>query len=508
MLAAGLVLPVATVELARAAGTAGASGEADSPGTRSTAALAAEGRELFSRDWQQSPPEAPALDGLGPLFNAVSCVGCHRQAGAGGGGPNENNVNLLSVRPVGRFHPVRFRSTARRLHPAFSQDTPNLVLHHFGEPSPEYSEWRDGILARPGKAALDARLRPSRRVGSVLLELSQRNTPALFGAGIIDAIPVGVLRDEAERQRRNGAVSGRVARTARGGAGRFGWRGQVATLADFVRTACANELGLQTATHPQPVSPVAAPDALPRAATDLTEAQCDALTAFCASLPAPVSEDWSAAQTAEAGQGEQLFASIGCGECHRRDLGPAVGIYSDLLLHDMGSSLSDPVPALPEFAPASPSPGFSSGYSGGAPISLAQTSTTNILQEWRTPPLWGVRSSAPYLHDGRAATLEEAVLLHAGEGLPAVRRFKALNDKNRGVLISFLNSLAAPGKDHPAVLEYVAPAVAGQVGRPEPPAQPGMAQAGPLSFGATGFSFDLESVARVLDQSGAADAPE
>jgi hypothetical protein len=65
-------------------------------------------------------------------------------------------------------------------------------------------------------------------------------------------------------------------------------------------------------------------------------------------------------------------------------------------------------------------------------------------QEWRTPPLWGVRDSAPYLHDGRAETIEQAIALHDGEAKRSMRRFFQLSADQRTQLMAFLDSLAAP----------------------------------------------------------------
>jgi hypothetical protein len=69
---------------------------------------------------------------------------------------------------------------------------------------------------------------------------------------------------------------------------------------------------------------------------------------------------------------------------------------------------------------------------------------TNLAQEWRTPPLWGVADSAPYLHDGRAATLLEAIVLHGGEAKPCTERFLALPAGDRMAILEFLGCLKAP----------------------------------------------------------------
>ncbi|WP_425476357.1 di-heme oxidoredictase family protein [Paraflavitalea speifideaquila] len=93
--------------------------------------------------------------------------------------------------------------------------------------------------------------------------------------------------------------------------------------------------------------------------------------------------------------------------------------YTDLLLHDMG-------------------PGLDDGYTEG-------TATT---PEWRTPPLWGLGLSKKsqggqyfLLHDGRATSIEAAIGLHGGEGLPSSNGYKQLSAEDKRKLIQFLESL-------------------------------------------------------------------
>jgi CxxC motif-containing protein (DUF1111 family) len=140
-------------------------------------------------------------------------------------------------------------------------------------------------------------------------------------------------------------------------------------------------------------------------------------------------------------EGEAAFETIGCALCHRREIGNVAGIYSDLLLHDMGSALSDPVPANSRRRH-----GAMGGYSGGFidASSVADASANTATQEWRTPPLWGIRESAPYLHDGRAATVEEAIVLHGGEALTSVENYLELSLDQRASMVAFLNCLVAP----------------------------------------------------------------
>jgi hypothetical protein len=112
----------------------------------------------------------------------------------------------------------------------------------------------------------------------------------------------------------------------------------------------------------------------------------------------------------------------------------------------MGPGLSDAAPALPEGG----SSRQSSGYGGGSVLPInpfaapASSSLAELRREWRTPPLWGVRDSAPYLHDGRAATLEEAIRAHGGEAEAVVEKFRALTAMERDSMLTFLGTLAAP----------------------------------------------------------------
>jgi CxxC motif-containing protein (DUF1111 family) len=120
--------------------------------------------------------------------------------------------------------------------------------------------------------------------------------------------------------------------------------------------------------------------------------------------------------------GQQLFSAIGCANCHIPTLqtGPSpirqlnnatFHPFSDFLLHDMGS-LGD----------------------GIAQAGAGQT-------EMRTAPLWGVRILTTFLHDGRATTLSQAILAHAGQGAAAAEAFSDLNSPQQAALIAFLNSL-------------------------------------------------------------------
>jgi CxxC motif-containing protein (DUF1111 family) len=171
------------------------------------------------------------------------------------------------------------------------------------------------------------------------------------------------------------------------------------------------------------------------------------MVAYVRSLPAPVALDLPPPEGSLAiERGRQLFRSVGCEGCHTAELGTIRGIYSDLLLHDLGPKLKDPS-AYYETVD-------DTGSSRGAGTS-----------EWRTPPLWGFRDSAPYLHDGRARTLEEAVALHGGQGAASAHQLRTLPGTDRSLVEAFLKRLVAPGSaGSPEV-----PRAAEVEARPSPP---------------------------------------
>jgi CxxC motif-containing protein (DUF1111 family) len=153
--------------------------------------------------------------------------------------------------------------------------------------------------------------------------------------------------------------------------------------------------------------------------------------------------------------GAKQFAAVGCADCHAAQLGSVAGIYSDLLLHDMGPELGDSgnygvfVPDAPEEEQQDEAvPSLTQAPNGPpmAQLTKAQREKTlgALRQEWRTPPLWGVRDSGPYLHDGRAETLEQAIAFHGGEAANSAKAFFMLGPQERAQVITFLKSLTAP----------------------------------------------------------------
>jgi CxxC motif-containing protein (DUF1111 family) len=245
----------------------------------------------------------------------------------------------------------------------------------------------------------------------------RRQAVPLYGIGLIESVPEEAILANADPDDADGdGVSGRPNRIA-GRVGRFGWKADEPTLERFVAKALQQEIGITTPLRPTEEEGLRKVDCDPAADPEDDGTHLRRLVDFLRLL-APLEEKPRKESDA---RGAELFASAGCASCHVAEL-PVVGsdlpardrarLYSDLLLHDMGSPLADGI----EVAEAE----------GG---------------EFRTAPLWGVRESAPYLHDGRAPTLETAIGLHNGEAAGARDRFLALPGEDRAALLGFLATL-------------------------------------------------------------------
>ena len=157
---------------------------------------------------------------------------------------------------------------------------------------------------------------------------------------------------------------------------------------------------------------------------DMTRKQFTALVSYVENIPAPRRElPIDSAELATVERGETLFASVGCADCHVPNLDGVRGVYSDFSLHSLSDDLN---------------PGYVKETEVPLPKDYPQ------LDEWKTPPLWGVADSAPYFHDGASPTLESAIDRHAGAAKHVRNRYLALPQHDRAALVSFLKTLRAP----------------------------------------------------------------
>lgn len=229
---------------------------------------------------------------------------------------------------------------------------------------------------------------------------SLRRTPAVVGLGPIELVERAAIEELADPDDEDGdGVSGRLP------SGRFGWKARFPDLTLAVAAAFANEFGLSSPWFGERDDPTPAHP-------DLTREEVEAVAEYVRSLPPPRSRG------VVGDSGAALFDQVGCAACHRPSLTlpgdrPPIAPYTDLLLHDMGRALAD---GMPE------------GNATG--------------EEFRTPPLWGLADHAgPYLHDGRATTLDDAVRMHGGEAGRSLQKYLSLTAADRRHLLAFLNRL-------------------------------------------------------------------
>ncbi len=382
--------------------------------------LVQNGKVLFEHEWQPHDQLSPEGDGLGPVFNAKSCAACHFQGGVGGAGPNQHNVTAFEVEP-------------RPLHP---ETIVNGVIHTFAvnsifQETDEYVRKMFPVV-RKGERIIGICNSVTIRDFDPL-RVTSINTPALFGSGLIDGISeIDIQRNMYARTIKvigrefqlefDSTPIGRLRQLPDGRIGKFGWKGQFATLEEFVSAACAVEVGLTNPGRPQEKPKHQGPDT--DAGLDLNGEQFLSLVTFVEELLRPELVMPSDASLSDVLHGQQLFASIGCADCHTPDLGSVSGIYSDLLLHRMGKRED-------------------TGY-GRVERDIPVPENYPKPDEWKTPPLWGVADSAPYFHDGDSPTLHDAIMRHEGEGDGSRDKYKLLKESDRRSVVMFLQSLRAP----------------------------------------------------------------
>lgn len=356
---------------------------------------AAAGHALFERNWVAAPASPAASDGLGPYYNARSCAACH--ADGAGGDATLATMNLVVGDPV--YGDILQLRAVTGMKSEVQAELALTVVEQVLLPGGAVVD-----LSRP--TLLLSGLRHGHDAATLAAATSLRRAPNLHGLALLERVPLEQLQAHADPDDHdNDGISGRLAAHT----GRFGWRGTASTLREQVARALSLDLGLGT-----PQFPSAAGDcteqqldcrAAARAVTgDAVEAPAiviDLLLAYLGSLPSPA--------TPTVGEGATVFAELGCAACHAPQVDVAdqqLHPFSDLLLHDMGPGLAD---------------------AGGS--------------EWRTAPLWNLGKSERLLHDGRAASLDEAVLWHGGEASASSEAYRKLNPPQRAVLHDWLLGL-------------------------------------------------------------------
>ena len=376
-----------------------------SPDTASLDAIA--GQALFEKNWVQAPSSTRSSDGLGPHFSNRSCAACH-PGGGRGSGPQSNTLQLNDPVYGLRLHPFSLALVPREATLEWVQNQPPKA----GFTLNGQSGWHPAISTLA--------------YGDLHSALSVRQAPSLLGLGLLESVPTAALIALADPEDENkDGISGRVAwgkQTDQGlQAGRFGWKAGTASLASQAAQALSLDIGISNPQFPDPwgdcsATQTACRDLATRTASrvgqeaglEANQTVLDLLVAYLRSLQAPA--PLTGPQTAH-----NLFQRIGCANCHVPELpssGGPVLAYTDLLLHDMGPELDD-------------------GLAEGAADSA----------EWRTAPLWSLPAAGPFLHDGRAASLDEVIALHGGEAGQSRAAYRQLNESDKASLLVLLLGL-------------------------------------------------------------------
>ena len=398
------------------------------------------GDSLFNQNWVIAPASTDARDGLGPMFNAQACSSCHVLDGRGvPPTPDGEHVPIglllrLSVpgeTPTGApaEHPVYGGQLQDRSIPGVAAE--GTVEVTFSTIEGTYGDGTPYTLVQPTFSVGDPQFGP---LGDDTM-ISPRLAPQVIGMGLLEAIPEEDLVAAADPEDADGdGISGRpnLVWDERAGevvVGRFGWKANVATVEQQVASVFHGDLGITSSLHPEQECSDVQDDcaaAIDGGEPELADEQLANVTFYGRTLSVPAMRD---SESVDVREGAALFESFGCASCHtpthttgESDIealsNQEIHPYTDLLLHDMGPGLAD---GRPDFVATG--------------------------QEWRTPPLWGIGlvddlSGARFLlHDGRAGTLEEAILWHGGEGAEAAAAFREAAVEDRRRLLSFLEAL-------------------------------------------------------------------
>lgn len=413
------------------------------------------GNGIFRKFWVSAPSSTQASDGLGPLYNARSCQGCHLKDGRGAPpAPGEPAVSLflrLSVPPVTdeERQALANRQMATLPEPVYGGQFQTFAVPGLAPEGELRITYEDLPVALSGGETVVLQ-KPLYEAGNLAYGpmrpdtmISPRVAPQMIGLGLLEAIHPADLEALADPDDADGdGISGRLSlvRDPASGAlvqGRFGWKATMPDVRAQSAAAFSGDIGISTPEHPDPYGDCTAAQTACRSLptgeqdrlgkTEAPDPVMDLVTFYSENLAVPARRDMADPDVL---RGKEVFYGTGCTSCHvpkyvtRKDAkNPAhsfqlIWPYTDLLLHDMGEGLADHRP---------------DGDAGG--------------REWRTAPLWGigltqtVSGHTRFLHDGRARSLLEAVLWHGGEAQAARDAVVAMPPEDRAALIRFLESL-------------------------------------------------------------------
>jgi CxxC motif-containing protein (DUF1111 family) len=417
------------------------------------------GKALAHQPWVKPPTITDTRDGLGPLYNARTCLMCHVKGGKGFipdsnkfpimgslvrlSKPGFNKIKGIIPHPI-YGDQIQGQSTSLAHQLRHSQKT-GSIAHDVAPEAYVYINWSKKTFTYPDQQQVILR-RPEldfRNLGYGPLEedtlFSLRIAPSIHGMGLLELIAQKDLDKLTDPDDLNSdGISGRsnqvwdveLKKTV---PGRFGLKANKASLKMQVAGAFANDLGISNSLFPQQpctekqITCNQVPNGNDENGFEIADPLLELVTDFNRNLAPVLRRDFN---DEIVNQGREYFYQVGCQKCHQPDFktqpsrhlvhlgNQHIWPYSDLLLHDMGEALAD-----------------------NRPDYIATGS------EWRTAPLWGVglqesvNGSKALLHDGRAQTIEEAILWHGGEASIVKAHFTQLKQNERDALIKFVNSL-------------------------------------------------------------------
>jgi CxxC motif-containing protein (DUF1111 family) len=345
--------------------------------------------------------------GLGPIYNAQSCVACHQNP-VTGGASQISEFRVGHNNRQGRFV------------------NPTLMINNGQTAVPNRSLVNDRAMCPEAQQTAPS----SEDIRAFRMSLS------ILGDGFVEAIADSTLQNIAQQQRQlsNGRISGQAIQVPVGEApgktavGRFGWKDQHASLLSFAADAYLNEQGITSRLQPVDTTTVCKTTTDP----EDKEGDIDHFAEFMRGTLAPP-VDPKSFYTPRAQAGAQIFAQIGCATCHVSSIttapegtlvnGGAFAVpkelankiihpYSDFLLHDIRTG-----------------------------DGIQQNGPPETANKLRTPPLWGLRTRDRLMHDGLSTTRENAILRHSGEAGSVTRAYRQLSDREKNQLLIFLSSL-------------------------------------------------------------------
>ncbi len=393
------------------------------------------GKSFFRVPWVEAPSATTARDGLGPLFSSNTCISCHPKNGKGSVYNNKGHIDRslvtrLSIKSSKRVD----RKIGFIPEPTYGSQLSINSVHgvpYEGKPTRSYIN-KTVLLSENRKITLRKPIYGITNLGYGALSkdaiLSQRVPPALIGLGLLEQISDSQLLDSEDIEDKDGdGISGKANRvyspeTSAIEIGRYNWKANASKVKHQVAGAMSSDMGLTSPLYPIENCTYNQKECLSspkgRDTFDVPMKRLDAVSFYLKHLKVP-----TVVQDKHYKDGLKIFKQIACASCHiptfTLDSGKIIHPFSDLLLHDMGRDLAD------------------------GRVEFQATGS-----EFRTPPLWGIsiykqilKDRVNFLHDGRARTIEEAILWHSGEAKQAKESFIKLPQQKQNVLIDFLERL-------------------------------------------------------------------